>query len=97
MSFQVPIKIVINQSQFRYGAFTNLSLDVFDTVPVLETIMSSYTQEVVASTSLDERGIEFEFETDRYLYLDMRDKHISLGLQLLEERFFDAFKKEKME
>ena len=72
-----------------------MSLKVFDKVPVLETIISSYTREVVASTSLDERGIEFEFETDRYFYLDMRDKHLSLKLQLLTERFFDALKKSR--
>ena len=42
-----------NQSHFWYGAFTNSSLEIFDKVPVLETIMSSYTQEVFPSTSLD--------------------------------------------
>ena len=40
----------VNQSShFRYGAFTNSSLEIFDKVPVLETIMSSYTQEVFPS------------------------------------------------
>ena len=58
----------VNQSShFRYGAFTNSSLEFFDKVLVLETIMSSYTQEVFPSTSLDESSIEFEFETDRNL------------------------------
>ena len=63
----------VNQSHFRYGASTNCSFEIFDKVPVLETIMSSYTQEVFPSTSLDESSFEFEFETDRNLYLDMRD------------------------
>ena len=36
----------VNQSRFRYGAFTNSSLKIFDNVPVLETSMSSYMQEV---------------------------------------------------
>ena len=88
----------VNQSShFWYGAFTNSSLEIFDKVPVLETIMSSYTQEVFPSTSLDESSIEFEFETDRNLYLDMRDTHLSLKLQLFKGRLFDAFKKEKAE
>ena len=30
----------VNQNHFRYGAFTNSSLEIFDKVPVLETIMS---------------------------------------------------------
>ena len=59
--------------------------------------MSSYTQEVFPSTSLDESSLEFEFETDRNLYLDMRDTHLSLKLQLFKGRLFDAFKKEKAE
>ena len=88
----------VNQtSHFWYGAFTNFSLDIFDKVPVLETIISSYIQEVFPSTSLDESSIEFEFETDRNLYLDMRDTHFSLKLQLFKGRLFEAFKKEKAE
>ena len=85
----------VNQSHFRYGAFTNSSLAIFAKVPVLETIMSSYTQEVFPSTSLDESSIEFKFETDRNLYMDMRDTHLSLKLQLFIGRLFDAFKKKK--
>ena len=87
----------VNQSNFWYGAFPNSSLEIFDKVPVLETIISSYKQEVFTSTSLDEGSIEFEFETDRNLYLDLRDTHLSLKLQLFKGRLFDAFKKEKAE
>ena len=59
--------------------------------------MSSYTKEVFTSTYLDESSVQFEFETDRNLYLDMRDNHLSLKLQLFTARLFDAFKKEKAE
>ena len=48
-------------------------------------------------TSLDESSIEFEFETDRNLHLDISDTHLSLKLQLFKEKLFDAFKKEKAE
>ena len=86
----------VNQSShFRYGAFTNSSLEIFDEVPVLETISSSYTQKVFPSTSLDESSIEFKFETDGNLYLYMRDTHLSLKLQLFKGRLFDAFKKKQ--
>ena len=67
-------------SHFRYGVFTNSSLKIFDKIRVLEIIISSYTKEVVSGTSLDESSIEFEFETNRNLYLNMRDTHISLKL-----------------
>ena len=88
----------INQdSHFWYGAFTNSSLEIFDKVPVLEIFISSYTQKLFPSTSIDEISIEFEFEMDRNLYLDMRDTHLSLKLQLFKRRLFDTFKKEKAE
>ena len=74
----------VNQSsRFWYGAFTISSLEIFDKVLVLETIISSYIQEVFPSTSLDESSIEFEFETDRNLCLDkplLSDTHLSLKL-----------------
>ena len=76
----------VNQSHFEYEAFTNYSLEIFGKVPSLETIVSSYTQEVFPSLSLDESSIEFEFETDRNLYLDMRDTHLSLKLHLFKEK-----------
>ena len=59
----------VNQSShFRYGAFTNSSLDIFGKVPVFETIISSYLQEVFPSTSLDESNFECGLETDRNLF-----------------------------
>ena len=79
----------LKQSNFWYGAFINSSMENFDRVPVLETYLSSYTQEVFPSN--------FEFETDRNLYLDMRDTHLILKLRLFKGRLFDAFKKEKAE
>ena len=57
--------------------------------------MSSNTQEVIASTSLDESNFEFKFETDRNLYLDMRDTLLILKLILFKGMLFDAFKREK--
>ena len=74
----------VNQIRFRHGDFTNSSLEIFDKVPVLETIMSSDTREVFPNTSLDESSIEFEFETDRNLYLDVLDTRLSLKLHLLK-------------
>ena len=60
-----------NDSNFRYGHFTNSCLENFEKIPVLEPIESSHVQEVYPSTSLDESSIEFEFETNRSIYLDL--------------------------
>ena len=80
----------VGQSHFRYMVFTNSSLEVFDKVQVLETLLSSYTQKVFPKTSVDENFVGFEFEADRNLYLDMRDIHLSLRVQLFKGRLFDA-------
>ena len=66
-------------------------------VPVLKTMISSYSQDFFPATSLDESSIEFQYETDLNLYLNMRDTHLSLELQLSMERVFGAFKIEKAE
>ena len=78
---------------FSIKKFENQSFSVRS----LETFISSSIQEVFPSTSLEESSIEYEFETDRNLYMDMRDTHLILKLQLFNERLFEAFKKEKAE
>ena len=82
-----------NDSNFRYGHFTNSCSEIFDKIPVLEPIESSHVQEVYPSTSLDESSIEFEFETDRSIYLDMRDIHLQIKVGLQKGRLFDDFMK----
>ena len=82
-----------NDSNFRYGHFTNSCLEIFDKIPVLESTESSHVQEKYNSTSLDESSIEFEFETDRSIYLDMRDIHLQIKVDLQKGRLFDDFMK----
>ena len=62
-----------NDSIFRYENFTNSSLEIFGKIPVLESIESSYIQEVCPSTSLDESSNESEIKnTDqKFFYLDV--------------------------
>ena len=81
-----------NDSNFPYCHFTNSCLEIFDKM-VLEPIESSHVQEVYPSTSLDESSIEFEFETDRSIYLNMRDIHLQIKVGLQKERLFDDFTK----
>ena len=85
-----------NDSNFRYGHFTNSCLESFDKIPVLEPIESSHIQEVYPSTSLDESSIEIEFETDRSIYLDMRNIHLQIKVGLQKGRLFDDFMKKEV-
>ena len=59
----------------------------------MEPIESSHVQEVYPSTSLNEGSIEIEFETDRSIYLDMRDIHLQIKVGLQKGRLFDNFMK----
>lgn len=80
-----------NDSNFRYGHFTNSCLEIFDKIPILEPILSSHVQEVYPSTSLDESSIEFEYETDRSIYLDLRDTHLLIKVQINKGRLYDEY------
>ena len=70
-------------------------MEIFDKIPVLESIESSHIQEVYPSTSLDESSIDFEFETDRSIYLDMRDIHLQIKVGLQKGRLFEDFMKKE--
>ena len=80
-----------NDSNFHYGHLTNSCLEIFEEIPVLEPIESSRIQEVYPSTSLDESSIEFEFETDRSVSLDMRDSHLQIKVGLQKGKLFEDF------
>ena len=82
-----------NDSNFRYAHLTNSCVEIFDKIPVLEPIESSQVQEVYPSTSLKESSTELEIETDRSIYLDMRDIHLQIKVGLQKGRLFDNFMK----
>ena len=64
-------------------------MEIFDKIPVLEPIASSHAQEVYPSTPLDESSIQFKFETDKSINLDMRDIHLQIKFGLQKGRLFD--------
>ena len=61
----------------------------------MEPIESSHIQEVYPSTSLDKSRIEFKFETDRSIYLDMRDIHLQIKVGLQKGILFEDFMKKE--
>ena len=58
-----------DQNNFRYQPFVAVSAR---NVPVDVDVLSSCEQETYPSTSLDENSIEFELQTDRNVYVDLR-------------------------
>ena len=65
--------LIIMSSNFRYQPFVAVSGNLGGKVPVVEDVLSSHEQEIYPTTSLDESCIEFEFQTDRNYYVDLRD------------------------
>ena len=59
-------------SNFRYQLFVAVSENLGGKVPIVDDVLSSHEQEFYPSTSLDATCIDFEFQTDRNYYDDLR-------------------------
>ena len=53
--------------------------------------MSPYEQEIYPTTSFDENCIEFEFQTDRNYYVDLRQSYLVLKLKLVRGRGYKTY------
>ena len=70
-------------SNFRYQSFVPVSGNLGWKVPVVDDDLSSHEQEMYPTISLDENCIEFEFQTDRNYYVDLRQTYLALKLKLV--------------
>ena len=61
-------------------------------VPVVDDVFSSHQHEIYTTTSLDENSIEFEFQTDRNVYVVLRQTYLALKIKLVKGRGFDSYK-----
>ena len=68
---------------FRYQPFVAVSGNHGGKVTVNDDVLSSHEQEIYPTTSLDENCIEFEFQTDRIYYVDLRQTYLALKLKLV--------------
>ena len=73
-------------SNFRYQPFVAVSGNLGGKVPVVDDLLSSHEQEIYRTTSLDENCIEYEFQTDRNYYVDLRQTYLALILKLVRNR-----------
>ena len=65
-------------------------------VPIVDDVLSSHEQEIYPTTSLDENCIEFEFQTQRNFYVDLRQLFLALKLKFVKGRGYDTYEsKEK--
>ena len=84
--------IMTDLNNFRYQPFVAVSGNPGVKVPVVDDVLSSHEQEIYPTTSLDENSIEFEFQTDRNAYVDLRQTYLALRIKLVKGRAFDTYK-----
>ena len=77
---------------FRYQPFVAVSKNPGANVPVVDNVLSSHEQEVYPTTSRDENSTEFEFQTRRNNYVDLRQTYLALKIKLVKKCGFDAYK-----
>ena len=85
------------QNNFRHQPFVAVSGSPCGKVPVSDNVLSSHEREVYPTTFLDEHSIEFELQTDRNVYVDLRQKYLALKFTLVKGRGFDTYKTTKKE
>ena len=71
-------------SNFRYEPFVAVSGNLGGEVSVVDDVLWSDEQEIYPSTLLDENCIEFEFQTDRNFYVDLRQTYLALKLKFVK-------------
>ena len=78
-------------SNFRYQPFVAVSGNLGGKVPVVDDVLSSHEQKIYPTTSLDENCTEFEFQTDRNYYVDLRQTYLALKLKLVNGRGYETY------
>ena len=87
----------MSSNNFRYQLFVTVSGNLGGKFPIVDDVLSSHEQqEIYPTTSLDENCIEFEFQTDRNYYVDLRQSLLALKLKFVKGRSYDTYQsKEK--
>ena len=75
-----------------YQPFVAVSGNPGVKVPVVDNLLSSHEQENYPIISLDENNIEFEFQADRNVYVDLRQTYLAQKIKLVKGRGFDTYK-----
>ena len=81
---------------FRYQIFVAVSGNHVVKIPVVDNVLSSHEQEIYPTTSLDENSIQFDFQIDRNVYVDLRQTYFAPKIKLVKGRRFDTYKTTKM-
>ena len=75
--FYNHISLTMSNNNFLYQPFVAVSGNLGGKVPFVHDVLSSHEQENYPTTSLDENCIEFEFQTDRNYYIELRQSFLA--------------------
>ena len=84
--------LICHVKHFRYQLFLAVSEKHGGKVPVVDYVLSSHEQEIYPTTSLDENSMDFEFQTDRNYYVDLRRMYLAGKLKFFRGRGYETYK-----
>ena len=64
-------------------------------VPVVDDVLLSHDQKIYPITSLDDNCIEFEIQTDRNYFVDLRQTYLALKMKFVKSRRYETYKAKK--
>ena len=82
-------------NNFRYQLFVAVSGNLGGKVPNVGDVLYSHEYEIFPTTSFDENCIEFEFQTDRNYYVDLRQSFLALNLKFVEARGYNTYESQE--
>ena len=88
--FQKHFSLIMS-SNFRYQHFVAVSGNPGGKVPVIDDVLSSHEHDFSPTNSLDGNCIEFEIQTDRNCYVDLRQTYLVLKLKIVRGRGYKFY------
>ena len=85
----------MSNNNFRYQPIVAVSGKLRRKVAIVDDVLSSREREIYLTTSLDENCIEFEFQTDRNYYVDLRQSFLALDLKLVTGCGYDRYERKE--
>ena len=82
---------LVMSSNFRYRPFVVVSGSHGWNFPIVDNVPSFHEQDVYPITSLDEKCIGFENQTDQNHYVILRQTYLDLKLKFVEVRAYETY------
>ena len=78
-------------SNFRYQHFVAFSENLGVKVALIDDVLLSHEGELYRITSLERNCIEFQFQTDRNSYVDLRQTQLALKLNFVKGCLYEIY------